>query len=76
MSNRKFTGSYQDLQDKVLLTGIDGEWREINENHKQYKAETGAVLNWWSSSKTIQFQGSPDKVTRFETAFWAAHIPA
>jgi hypothetical protein len=74
MSNRKFTGSYQDLQDKVLLTGIDGEWREINDNHKQYKAETGAVLNWWVSSKTIQFQDGKDTGARFEAAFWKAQV--
>ncbi len=70
MSNRKFTGSYQDLQDKVLLTGIDGEWHEIDDNHKQYKTESGAVLNWWISSKTIHMQGSKDKVASFEAAFW------
>lgn len=60
MSKNKFRGTYQELQDKVLLTGINGEWRELNNGQKQYKTEDGATLNWWESSKTIQFQGADD----------------
>ena len=44
------------LQDEVKLTGIAGEWRDL-ENHKQFPADTGAVLNWWQSTGTISFQG-------------------
>jgi predicted nucleotide-binding protein len=69
MSNNKFRGTYKDLQDKVLLTGINGEWREINNGQKQYKTEHGATLNWWETSKTIQFQGADDVKTEFENAF-------
>ena len=65
----KFRGTYQDLQDKVLLTGINGEWKELNNGQKQYKTEDGATLNWWETSKTIQFQGSDDVKSEFETAF-------
>lgn len=64
----KFTKSYQDLQDRVLLTGIDGEWKDIG-NQKQYKAVNGAVLNWWESSKTLQFQGAKEEAAKFEQAF-------
>lgn len=55
----KFQGSFQDLKDKVTLTGIQGEWKECgsNGNQKQYRTITGIVLNWWESSKTIQIQG-------------------
>ena len=53
----KFNGSYQDLQDQVLLSGVYGEWIDRG-NHKQFKAENGAVLNWWKSTRTINFQGN------------------
>ncbi len=52
----KFAGTYAELQDKLFLTGIDGEWRNLG-NHKQFRADTGAILNWWQSTGTITFQG-------------------
>ena len=51
-----FLGTYAALQDEVKLTGIAGEWRDLG-NHKQFRADTGAVLNWWQSTGTISFQG-------------------
>jgi hypothetical protein len=51
-----FLGTYAELQDEVLLTGIAGEWRDLGD-HKQFRADTGAVLNWWQSTGTISFQG-------------------
>lgn len=64
----KFKDSYQELQDKVLLTGVEGEWHDLG-NQKQYRAESGAILNWWESSKTINFQGDKDEAKIFEAAF-------
>jgi hypothetical protein len=29
-------------------------------NHKQFRAETGAILNWWESTKTLFPQGNPE----------------
>jgi hypothetical protein len=54
----KFKGTYQELKNKVLLTGINGEWKELNNGQKQYGADNGATLNWWESNKTVQFQGT------------------
>ena len=55
----KFRGSYQDLQDRVLLVGAYGMWNDKG-NHKQFRTEDGAVLSWWESTKTILFQGPKD----------------
>lgn len=68
MAKNLFRGSYQDLQDKVLLTGVGGQWKDLG-NQKQYRAETGAVLNWWGSSKTISFQGDKTEAEKFEAIF-------
>lgn len=54
----KFRGSYQDLQDKILLTGLYGEWRDIG-NQKQFRTDEGAVVNWWQTTGTITVQGKP-----------------
>ena len=51
-----FSGTYAALQDEVKRTGIAGEWLDLG-NHKQFRADTGAVLNWWQSTGTISFQG-------------------
>jgi len=70
----KFKGNYQELQDKVLLSGIVGNWKEIGDNQKQYKTEDGAILNWWQSSKTLNFQGPKEEKEQFETAFNNAEV--
>ena len=45
----KFYGYYEQLQNKLALTGIGGVWRDLD-NQKQYVANTGAILNWWQST--------------------------
>lgn len=71
----KYQGNYQSLQDHVLLTGDNGEWRELDNNLKQYRTEDGAVLNWWASTKTIMFQGRKEEANAFKAKFDAVrHI--
>jgi len=62
-ANSSGNGSPRDLarncrkkRTRVLRTGIAGEWRDLGD-HKQYRATTGAVLNWWQSTGAISFQG-------------------
>ncbi len=66
----KFKGTFQELQDSVLLTSVNGEWQDFG-NHKQFRADTGAILNWWESNKTISFQGNRDEAAKLESAFFA-----
>lgn len=61
----KFSGTYAELQDKLLLAGIDGQWRNLG-NQKQFHADGGAILNWWKSSGTISFQGPGLAAKEFE----------
>ena len=58
---KRFRGTYAELQDQVMLTGIFGEWRDLA-NHKQFRGDNGAILNWWELTGTISFQG-PHLVT-------------
>ncbi|MGH6890220.1 MAG: hypothetical protein ACREHF_13670 [Rhizomicrobium sp.] len=64
----KFVGSYEALQDIVLQTGPDGGWDDLG-NLKQFRAVSGAVLNWWGSTGTIQFQGKAAAAADFQKAF-------
>ena len=52
----------------VMLTGIAGEWRQ-GENLHQYRADSGAVLNWWESTGTVTFQGPEAAAGNLKTAF-------
>jgi hypothetical protein len=65
---RKFPGDFDDLRKVMSVIGIGGEWRK-RENHHQYRATTGAVLNWWKSTGTIMFQGQRSAAKDLEAAF-------
>jgi hypothetical protein len=69
----KFHGNYKNLQGVMALTGIAGEWRE-GENHHQYRATNGAVLNWWKSTGTITFQGPESATNDLKDAFVAVRV--
>ena len=69
--NPKFRGDYVKLKKCVSRTGVTGQWRELKNGHKQFRTKTGAILNWWESSGTIQFQGR-DPGMKFEQAFISA----
>jgi hypothetical protein len=55
---RKFRGSLDDLQDIMTRCAISGEWSFHKKSRfYRFRAETGAILNWWPSTGTINFQG-------------------
>ena len=68
MPPNKYNGTYEELQEKVRRIGISGEWGELANGTKQYRADNGAILNWFST-QTIQFQGTADGITAFQSAF-------
>jgi hypothetical protein len=67
----KFRGSYCKLKECVLLTGFDGEWHDLKNHHKQYRAEDAGILNWWETSGTITFQGHASAAKQLAEAFMA-----
>lgn len=65
----KFNGTYQELKEKIILTGESGKWKELGNygNQKQFRSLSGIVVNWWETSKTLQIQGVEGEIrTRFE----------
>jgi hypothetical protein len=58
MSNLNITcGDFDALRKIVELVGLPGRWAET-ENHCQFRCRSGAVLNYWKTTGTINFQGS------------------
>jgi hypothetical protein len=64
----RFSGPFEKLQQLMALIGIQGEWR-VREDHYQYRAVTGAILNWWKSTGTITFQGPKCAAKELKNAF-------
>jgi hypothetical protein len=63
-----FRGSLDDLQHTVTRCAILGEWSYHKKNRfYRFQAATGAILNWWPSTGTINFQGH--HAEQFETLF-------
>ncbi|MBU2512791.1 cytidine deaminase [bacterium] len=53
----KFTGTFEELKEKLSALEQDGEWNDLNENQKQFKHKNGSILNWYPSTGTVNFQG-------------------
>jgi len=50
----KFEGSYEELQERVRLQGIEGVWRICGDaKHRQFLAASGAILNFWITTKSL-----------------------
>jgi predicted nucleotide-binding protein len=52
----KFHGDLELLRAAVSASPLVGEWTEAGNKHC-FRAKTGAILNWWPSTGTLQFQG-------------------
>lgn len=52
----KFYRSAEQLNWMISQTGITGEWEQRLNSHYIFRAKSGAVPNWWSSTKTVYFQ--------------------
>ncbi len=51
-----FKGSLEDLRARVHTAGHSGTWSDIVNGH-QFRADNGAILNWFPKKGTLQFQG-------------------
>jgi hypothetical protein len=64
----KFQGSLDNLQDIAMRCAIPGEWSFHKKSHfYRFQATTGAILNWWPTTGTMNFQGR--NAEQLEAAF-------
>ena len=66
---KKSRGRFAKLQELVATTGIDGEWIKKRQP-TQYRADSGAILNYWESTGTVNFQGPPSAAHELEAAMF------
>jgi len=52
----KFLGTFDVLKEKVAQLDLAGEWRELSNGQKQFRARNGGILNWYESSGTLLFR--------------------
>jgi hypothetical protein len=65
---KKFWGTYADLKVIVARVDLPGRWHSFG-NHRMYRADSGAILNWWESTGTINFQGPAAAAEEFDIRF-------
>lgn len=63
---RKLRLSTDDLKQAVEMTGASGEWLDKGNGYLQFRANDGAVLNWWQNSGTLNLQGPQTPRQEFE----------
>jgi hypothetical protein len=64
----RFQGSVDDLQDIVMRCAVSGEWCFHKKSRfYRFQTATGAILNWWPTTGTMNFQGRDAE--RFEALF-------
>lgn len=58
MGLKAFHGSLDELKVAVVQSNKVGEWSDDEGNSRYtFRAKSGEILNWWSRTGTLQFQG-------------------
>ena len=52
----KFLGKIEELQKLIADLGIEGDWKDADQLY-QFSTSERAVLNWFQTTRTVQFQG-------------------
>lgn len=71
-----FSGTFEQLMIELSRAGIAGEWRICGAHHFQFRTDQGGVLNWWSTTGTVYFQGQFVAARRLERALLAVSTDA
>lgn len=67
-----FSGPFEDLKDRLLIAGIDGEWIDRGNGVWQLKGPDGANMSWSSTKGTIWCDGRATAKSVLETKVAAA----
>jgi len=55
----RFDGEFEELKQKLNSLQHAGEWRAVNPNQYQFRANSKGIMNWYPSTGNIIFQGNP-----------------
>jgi len=68
----KFRGPIEDLQRIINSAGIEGKWTGPDGQKFQFRSTDGAILNWFITTGTVQFQGPEAEKKRLGEAVGGA----
>ena len=63
----RFHGEFNELEILISELGYQGQWEEDN-GKMVFRSEDKAILNWWSSTGSLQVQGPTTPRTKLEEA--------
>jgi predicted nucleotide-binding protein len=63
----KFKGTIDALKARIEGAGINGKWSDDGKKHS-FRSDEGALLNWWPSTGTVNFQGKEEAMLALEAA--------
>lgn len=67
-----FGGEYDDLKRIVAGLKFAGEWSEPTKGCVQFRTKDGAIINWFTTTGTINFQGADPTKSRLQAKLTAA----
>jgi len=65
---KKYRGTIDELKDLIRSAGIDGDWDDNGQGKHSFRSKEAGVLNWWSSTGTLNVQGPAEAKASLETA--------
>ena len=54
---QEFKGPFEELQNLIAGAGCVGQWSDVS-NGKQFKSKDGGILNWYTATGRVNFQGT------------------
>ena len=65
---QSFQGDVRDLQDALSSLDVDYELHFLGIGYWRFRCKNGAILNFWPSTQTINFQGPAKEAQEFRRA--------
>lgn len=65
---RHFSGPFEQLRGILGLTKAVGDWQSMPAGYWRFVCRDGAILNWWPSTGTFNFQGPAAATNALERA--------
>lgn len=68
----KFHGTLQDLKDRLLVLGLDGDWEELPNSVHKFRSKDKAGMLWSMTQGTVWFDGPQNQKTNLASKVEAA----
>lgn len=61
MQKNKWIGSPKGLKKRIIECGFSIVDTKKHNGALTFRTSQGGIVNWWETTKTVQFQGKPDE---------------